>query len=278
MNSSARLATIALAGTLLAFGCDGDAVRPLLLGVPTTIQDSGLLDVLQSEFEAAHPGYRLRAVTAGSGELLELGARGDVDALISHSPAAELEFMAAGHGALRRQAMWNDFVIVGPRADPARVRGMDDPAAALRRIAGSGAPFLSRGDESGTHRKELELWGDVPAESRGAGYREFGDGMGAVLRVASELDAYTLTDRGTFRSLGGAHGLEILVESDARLRNVYSVIVATRAREPDGARLFAEWLTSAAGRRVIESFAVERFGEPLFRPVTDSLELNQGSR
>ncbi len=259
------LATVGLL-VLQAGGCGGVDRRVVTLGIPTTIQDSGLLEALLPEFERAHPGYRLRSVAAGSGELLALGARGDVDVLLAHAPAAEERFMAEGHGSLRRRVMENDFVIVGPAADPAGVRGMTDAAAALARIAAAGATFISRGDESGTHQKERALReaGSVPAG--GAGYREAGQGMGQVLRAASELGAYTLCDRATFTNLQGALRLDVLVEGDPRLLNVYSVIVVDRAREPQAARAIADWLTSETGRRVIGAYGVERFGAPLFRP------------
>ncbi len=251
-----------------AAGCAEDSRRPLTLGIPTTVQDSGLLDALLPEFEDAYPAYRLRFIAAGSGELLALGARGDVDALLSHAPAAEQRFMAEGHGALRRRLMENDFVIVGPAADPARVRGMDDAVAALARIAQAAAPFLSRGDESGTHQKELQLRKAGGAPAGGPGYREAGQGMGEVLRAASALGAYALSDRATFTNMSAGLELEVLVEGDPRLLNVYSVIVVADAREPEGARAFTDWLTSEAGLRVIAGYGVESFGVPLFHPAS----------
>ncbi len=253
-----------------AEGCEEADRRALTLGIPTTVQDSGLLDALEPDFERAHPDYRLRFVAAGSGELLALGARGDVDAFLAHAPAAEERFMAEGHGSLRRPVMENDFVIVGPAADPAAVRGMKDAAAALAQIAAVGATFVSRGDESGTHQKEIALREMGGAPAGGPAYREAGEGMGQVLRAASELGAYTLCDRATFTNLKETLRLDVLVEGDPRLLNVYSVIVADRARQPEAARAFADWLTSEAGRRAIESYGVERFGAPLFRPAPPS--------
>ncbi len=262
-------ATVSLS-LLLAAGCGEPDRRTLTLGIPTTVQDSGLLDALLPAFERAHPDYQLRFVAAGSGELLALGARGDVDALLAHAPAAEERFMAEGHGSLRQRVMENDFVIVGPAADPAEVRGMRDAAAALARIAAVEATFISRGDESGTHQKELALREAASAPAAGPGYREAGEGMGQVLRAASELGAYTLCDRATFTHLGETLRLDVLVEGDPRLLNVYHVIVATRAREPQAAVAFADWLASESGRRVIGGYGVERFGAPLFRPVPTS--------
>jgi tungstate transport system substrate-binding protein len=249
-------------------GCGEDERRPLTLGVPTTVQDSGLLDALLPEFGRMHPEYRVRFVAAGSGELLALGARGDLDVLLSHSPAAELEFVDAGHGTSRREVMENDFVIVGPPSDPAAVRPLDDAVLALARFAAAGTLFLSRGDDSGTHRRELELWAEAGLDAGGPGYRELGQGMGALLRAASELGAYALCDRATFLNLSQTLNLEILVEGDPRLRNIYSVILVSRAREPDGARAFADWVSSVAGRRAIAGYGRERFGDSLFRPTS----------
>jgi len=249
-------------------GCQGEDRRTLTLGIPTTIQDSGLLDVLLPEFERSYSMYRLKYIAAGSGELLALGRRGDVDVLLSHAPAAEVEFMQAGHGISRRLVMENDFVIAGPPPDPAGVRGLRDAPDALRRIGSAEALFLSRGDESGTHRKELELRGILGRNATGSGYREMGEGMGSVLRAASELGAYTLCDRATFRNMEETLDLEILVEGDPRLLNIYHVIVTAGSPEPEAARAFAEWLHSEEGRRVIDGYGREQFGEPLFRPTS----------
>jgi tungstate transport system substrate-binding protein len=253
---------------LAVAACAEDGRRSLTLGVPTTVQDSGLLDALLPEFGRAHPEYRVRFVAAGSGELLALGARGDLDVLLSHSPSAELEFVDAGHGTSRLRVMENDFVMAGPSSDPAVVGPLDDAVVALARIASAGTLFLSRGDDSGTHRKELDLRAEAGLGVGGPGYREVGQGMGAVLRAASELGAYALCDRATFLNLSETLELEVLVEGDPRLRNVYSVIQAVRAREPEGARVFAEWITSEAGRRAIAGYGRDRFGTSLFRPTS----------
>jgi tungstate transport system substrate-binding protein len=258
---------VCLAG-IAAGGCGAGERRTLTLGIPTTVQDSGLLDVLLPEFERAHPEFRLRFVAAGSGELLALGARADLDVLLAHSPQAELEFMEAGRGLARHTVMENDFVIVGPLSDPAGIRGMNDAGGALAGLAMVGATFLSRGDDSGTHRRELELRSGAGSAPGGSGYRETGQGMGAVLRAASELAAYTLCDRATFMNLGETLELEVMVEGDPRLLNVYSVIQVADARQPDGARAFADWLRSDAGRRSIAAYGRERFGASLFKPIS----------
>lgn len=265
-SSKPATGLLSVAVALATIGCGGEGRRALTLGIPTTIQDSGLLDDLLPRFEAAHQDYRLRYVAAGSGELLSLGARGDLDALIAHSPAAEQRFMEDGYGASRRQVMQNDFIIVGPGADPAGIRGVSDAAAALVGVAQAGGSFLSRGDDSGTHRKELQLWAEAGMRPGGPGYREVGDGMAALLRAASGLGAYALCDRATYTNLRAALDLEILVEGDPRLLNVYHVIVVAAAREAEAAEAFARWLTSAEGQSAIAAYGMNRFGSPLFHP------------
>ncbi len=267
-----RTATVVLALPFVAAACGGESGRTITLGVPTTVEDSGLLDSLLVAFAADHPEFRARYISAGSGELLALGALGDVDVLIAHSPQAEHEYMQSGHGLIRREAMENHFVIVGPLDDPAGVAGMGDAAAALARIAGAGARFVSRGDDSGTHRKETVLWEAAGVTDRGGGYRELGGGMGSTLRVASvrvasELQAYTLSDIATYLFLAETLDLQVLVEGDSRLLNVYSVIVSARAREVEGGRAFADWMTtSEGGKQAIAAYGVRQFSRPLFRP------------
>ncbi len=262
------LATLFVALTVLT-GCGGTDRRPISLGVPTTVDDSGLLQEIRAAFEEAQSEYRLKAIAGGSGQLMSLAALGDLDVFISHSPVDEIRFMEAGHGISRLAIMENDFIIVGPAADPAGVRGMRDAAAALERIGERGAPFLSRGDDSGTHRKELELWEDGGEPERGEGYRAMGDGMAAVLRASSETASYTLTDRGTYLANRSLLNLQVLVEGDERLRNVYSVILVAEAREVDGARAFTRWLVSEAGKEMIRAHGRERFGRSLFEPIDD---------
>ncbi len=257
---------------LAAVRCERAGGPELTLGIPTTVQDSGLLDALLPAFEGSHSGIRLRYIAAGSGELLALGARGDLDALLSHSPAAEERFMEAGYGVSRRLVMENDFIVAGPPADPAVVRGMSDAAAALDRLTRAGALFLSRGDDSGTHRKELQLWAEIGRSPGGPGYREAGEGMAAVLRAASDLGAYALCDRATFMNLRETLDLEVMVEGDPRLINVYHVIVVAAAREGEAAEAFASWLTSADGQAAIAAHGMERFGSPLFYPAAEGAE------
>ncbi len=266
---AAALAALALAVAGVALtGCGAGDAAPsrLILASTTSTEDSGLFDALIPAFEKANPGVDVVVIAVGTGEALELGRRGDADVVLVHAPAAESAFVAAGHGTERRAVMVNDFVIVGPAADPAGIAGGADAAAALRRIAAAGVPFLSRGDDSGTHRKERALWTAAGIEPEGAWYLEAGQGMGDVLAIAGERRATTLSDRATFLALGVRHGLVVLVEGDPALLNPYAVIPVTGARNAAGARRFADWITSPAGQAVIADFGVERFGQPLFRP------------
>jgi tungstate transport system substrate-binding protein len=250
---------------LLATGCERPA--PLILASTTSTADSGLLDVLVPAFEDAYTDLSVKVIAVGSGEALALGRRGDADVLLVHSPADEQTFMAAGHGARRLGVMANDYVIAGPPADPAGIRGGTDAVAALRRIAEQNAAFISRGDNSGTHRKELALWG--LAGSMPERRVEVGQGMGEALGIASERGTYILTDRGTYLALSQALELDVLVEGDPLLRNTYSVITVRGARNAHGADLLTDWLVSEDAAALIRSFGVDRVGEPLFIPAAD---------
>lgn len=241
--------------------------REIVLASTTSVEDSGLLDALLPAFHETHPDYQVKVIAVGSGEALELGARGDADIVISHSPAAEQRFMADGAGRARRVIMANDFVLVGPAADPAGIRGIA-AAEALRAIATARAPFISRGDDSGTHVREQALWADaggIPPDTS-AWYMSIGQGMGSALRIASERSGYTLSDRATFMSLARTLLLEILVEGGASLENVYATLTTTRGRNAEGADALAGWLASEAGQARIGAFGVERFGRSLFEP------------
>ena len=266
-----QLVVIGLAVLWLA-SCGNDDGRsdpvPVILATTTSTQDSGLLDVLIPAFER-ESGYRVKTIAVGSGEAIEMGARGEADIVLAHSPAAEEQLMAEGKAGERRTLMHNDFVVVGPAADPAEVRGAT-AAEALARIAEAGAPFLSRGDESGTHTFELGLWEEAGRNPQGAWYQESGQGMGATLQIANDKDAYTISDRGTYLATESARDLEILVEGGAELLNVYHVIdIAPDAGErvnDEGGKALADWLVSPAAQDEIKSFGVEEFGEPLFVP------------
>lgn len=245
------------------------AKRDLILATTTSTQDSGLLDLLVPDFQA-RTGYLVKTVAVGSGQALKMGEEGNADVLLVHSPAAELTFMEAVYGVDRRLVMHNDFVIVGPSGDAAGIRGTATAADALGAIAGAQATFVSRGDDSGTHKAELALWKKAALTPAGAWYVESGQGMGATLQIASEKAGYTLTDRATYLAQKDALRLEILVEGDAALLNVYHVISVNPAKWPSvntaGAAAFADYLTSPEGQALIGSFGVSEFGQPLFVP------------
>jgi tungstate transport system substrate-binding protein len=258
-------------GAMLSFGLisGAGASDDLILATTTSLQDSGLLDVLLPRFESSFP-YRVKTIAVGSGEALRMGEQGSADVLVVHSPADEEKFMAAGFGRDRKELMSNDFVIVGSAADPAKVRSL--PAAdALRSISGGGAVFVSRADASGTDKKEKGLWkraGLIPA---GAWYLETGQGMAETLRIASEKAGYTLTDRGTFLAVRARLDLVVLVEGEADLLNVYHVITVDPERHTGintrGAEAFMEFLLSPAVQKAIGEFGLDKFGVPLFKPV-----------
>ena len=248
----------------------GDRER-ILLVTTTSVEASGLLDELVDAYHASQDRFRLSTTAVGSGAALELGRRGDADLLITHDPAAEDEFMAAGYGREQGPVMMNEFVIVGPPADPAGIRGSSDLGAAMARIAASGAPFVSRGDDSGTHSRELHLrahTGGLAASPPDSTYVEAGSGMGETLRMADQLRAYTLTDLGTFRHLRSTLDLERLAEGEPPEMNPYRYTVPREPLNLEGALDFRDWLVGP-GQAVIESFGIERFGEPLFAPATD---------
>jgi len=256
---------------LMLAGCStpGGRAQTLTLATTTSTRDSGLLDVLLPEFEK-ESGITVKVIAVGSGQALELGRRGDADVLLVHSPEAEQRFMAEGFGAERQSIMHNEFVLVGPSAKPAEIPEQSSITAAFRRIARSESSFVSRGDESGTHAKEKQIWSAAGVEPRGEWHIEAGSGMAEVLRMASEKQAYTLTDRGTYLAQRDKLNLVILAEGDPLLLNPYSVIVVSPAKHPQvnhaAARRFAGFLLSAQGQRVIETFGVEEFGQPLFFP------------
>jgi tungstate transport system substrate-binding protein len=242
--------------------------RPLILATTTSTQDSGLLDALVPAFES-ETDRQVKTVAVGSGEAIELGSRGEADVLLVHSPDDEEEFMASGKGGKRRLVMHNDFVIVGPPDDPAGTRGMSSTAA-LERIAQSEETFVSRGDDSGTHALELKLWDEAAVEPAGSWYQETGQGMGATLRIADQKRAYTIADRGTHLSTEDSTDLDVLVEGEPRLLNIYHVIDVDPSAGPRvnaaGGRAFAEWIVSPPTQRMIGAFGRKEFGRPLFVP------------
>jgi tungstate transport system substrate-binding protein len=256
--------------TLTAIG-DGPRAqeRFIVMASTTSTEQSGLFGHLLPAFRQA-TGIEVRVVAVGTGQALDIGRRGDADLVFVHDTAAEERFVAEGFATRRRNVMYNDFVLVGPRADPAGVRG-NDIAAALRRLATSAQPIISRGDRSGTHAAELRLWraaGIDPATARPAGYRECGCGMGPALNMASSLNGHVLTDRGTWLSFRNRGELAVLVEGDRSLFNPYGVMVVNPARHPHVkaalAQQFADWVVSPAGQRAIAAYTIG--GEALFFP------------
>jgi tungstate transport system substrate-binding protein len=242
--------------------------RAVILATTTSTQDSGLLDVLVPAFER-ESGRQVKTVAVGSGEAIELGSRGEADVLLVHSPDAEEEFMATGKGGERLLVMHNDFVIVGPPDDPAGIEGMTSTEA-LERIAQEEAPFISRGDDSGTHTLELELWDEAGVNPEGSWYQESGQGMGATLRIADQKRAYTVSDRGTYLSTQDSADLDVLVEGEPRLLNIYHAIDIDPSAGPRvnaaGGRDFADWIVSPQAQGMIGEFGRKEFGRPLFIP------------
>jgi tungstate transport system substrate-binding protein len=237
----------------------------MILATTTSTQDSGLLDELVPRFED-ESGCSVKTVAVGSGEALELGERGNADLLLVHSPVAEEEFMDGGHGASRKAVMHNDFVVVGPPGDPARIKGQGAAADAFALIATAEAPFASRADESGTHTKELEIWEAAAIEPKGSWYIETGQGMGETLTIASQKQAYTLSDRGTWLATDNLD-LDLLVEGGRDLLNPYHVMVVEGENvNRDCAQEFSDWITSPGIQKEIGQFGVAEFGEPLFVP------------
>jgi tungstate transport system substrate-binding protein len=265
-----RVLFILLVVLLFQTSCTSAApAKDLLLVSTTSTQDSGLLDVLLPAF-TAKTGYTVQLVAVGSGQALKIGEQGNADVILLHSPTAEKEFVANGFGIDRRLVMHNDFVIVGPASDPAGIRDAT-PADALKKIFASGATFVSRGDDSGTHVKELAVWKNAGLNPAGnAWYLETGQGQGATLSIASEKGGYALTDRGTFLAYKSNVTLEILVQGDPFLLNVYHVITVNPEKFPninlEGAKAFADFITSDEGQKIIADFGLDKYGQPFFFP------------
>jgi tungstate transport system substrate-binding protein len=264
---AALIATIAI----LAWGFPVSAAsRSLILATTTSTQDSGLLDVLIPIFEK-ETGYFVKTIAVGSGQAMAMGEKGEADVLLVHSPEAEKKFMEKGAGVNRRLVMHNDFVIAGPASDPAKLLSAKTSAEAFRKIAASQALFLSRGDNSGTHAKEKGLWKTAGINPEGQKwYQQTGLGMGETLNVTAEKKGYTLTDRGTYLAMKKTLGLDILLEGDHRLLNVYHVIEVNPSRWPmanaPGAKAFADFLISKRVQEIISRFGVDKYGKPLFFP------------
>lgn len=251
--------------------------REIILATTTSTYDSGLLDALLPLFEA-QTGYVVKVVAVGTGKALRMGQEGNADVLLTHAPQAEKPLVEAADVVDYRLVMYNDFVIVGPAGDPAGVAQATDAADAFRRIAQAQALFVSRGDDSGTHKKEKALWqaalGRVPAGE--PWYLESGEGMGATLRIASEKGAYTLTDRGTYLALRDTLSLEILFQGDPALLNIYHIMLVNPQKWPqvnvEGGRALIDFFVDPETQALIGEYGVERYGQPLFFPAADKTE------
>jgi len=244
--------------------------KNIILATTTSTQDSGLLDVLIPVFEKK-TGYFVKTIAVGSGQAMAMGQKGEADVLLVHSPDAEKKFMAEGYGVNRLIVMHNDFIVVGPPADPAAIKGAKSTVEAFKKIAAAGSLFLSRGDNSGTHSKEKGIWKAAGINPEGQKwYQETGLGMGQTLNVAAEKKGYTLADRGTWLALKKNLGLEILKEGDPILLNVYHVIAVNPAKWPkvnaDGAKAFSDFMVSAETQGIIKTFGVGKYGGALFFP------------
>lgn len=236
-----------------------------MLAATTSLDDTGLLDVLAAEFERAHPDIDLAPVAVGTGQAIQLGRRHDADVLVSHDSAGEMQLVREGAAKERRNVMYNDFIIAGPHNDPAKIRGAN-ALAAFRLIAARKAMFISRGDDSGTHRRELAIWRDAAiTPTRNPNYIEAAVGMGDALLMAGQKQAYILTDRGTFMRYQERVELAILVENDPPLFNRYAVTILN-GRHAREAEVFADWLTSARVQRLIGEFGKDELGRALFVP------------
>src|SRR5262252_4367768 len=276
MRGTLYLLAAFLAATLGAVSPAASAQsKVVILTTTTSTQDSGLLDVLVPMFERTS-GYSVKTVSVGTGQALALAARGEADVALVHAPSLEKQYVADGKMQNRRLVMYNDFVLIGPAADPAGIKGMPRAAEALRKIAGAQARFVSRGDKSGTHLLELALWKQAGIEPKGAWYIESGQGMGQTLSIANERSAYTLTDRATYLAFQQRVTLPILVEKDRPLLNVYSVMEVNPANGPRvnaaGGKAFADFMVSAEAQGAIKAFGSSKYGQALFVPIAGKTE------
>jgi tungstate transport system substrate-binding protein len=260
----------------------GAANMNLILATTTSTQDSGLLDVLVPLFEK-QTGYKVKTVAVGTGAALKLGQDGNADVLLVHAPSQEKTFMAGGYGVDRRLVMHNDFIIVGPTADPAKIKGIPAAVDAFKAIAAAKSPFISRGDNSGTQTEELAIWklaGITPDPKVDSWYISAGQGMGATLKLASEKSAYTLSDRATYLAQKANISLDILVQGDKSLLNVYHVITVNPAKYPKtnvaGAKAFEDFINSADTQKVIGAFGVDKYGQQLFFPDATKTDADLG--
>jgi len=265
---------VTLALVAMVTGCSEEETKPvertdLRLATTTSTQDSGLLDEWVPMFEAENP-YTVEVIAVGSGAAMEMGREGECDVMLVHSPAAEEEMVSEGFAINRKAVMHNDFIVVGPASDPAGIADATSAADAFAMIAESQSTFISRGDDSGTHTKELKIWDEAGIDPQGEWYVESGKGMGDTLRIASEEMAYTLSDRATYLNLRDDLELEILFEGDDILNNYYHVMEVNPDKWPDvnneGAKAFSDFVTGKEAQEFLDEYGVEEFGQPLFYP------------
>ncbi len=264
---------------ILLTACAQPAPAPLILATTTSTQDSGLLDFLVPIFEE-QSGYTVQTIAVGTGAALKMAEEGNADVLLVHAPPAEKELMDAGFGRDRFLVMHNDFVFVGPADDPAAIRSLPSAGEALVNISSAQAEFVSRGDDSGTHKKERAIWSSVDLTPVWDGYIESGQGMGATLIIASEKQAYTMTDRATYLANQDNLDLEILVEGDEALLNVYHVMTVEPSNweniNYEGALAFANFMISDETQALIKEFGIKEYGQPLFFPDADKTDAELG--
>jgi tungstate transport system substrate-binding protein len=274
-----RLTALLPAFVLAVLPLSAEAQRPLILSTTTSTQDSGLLDVLVPLFER-QTGYTVKTIAVGTGQALAMAGRGEADVVLAHAPSLEKKYIADGKVLNRRLVMYNDFVVIGPAEDPAKIKGMTKAADAMKAIAATGSRFVSRGDNSGTHNLEKELWKLAGVEPQTGWYIESGQGMGATLGIADDRKAYTLTDRGTYLAFQKRVRLPVLLEGDRPLLNLYSVMEVNPANGPKvntaGGKAFADFIVSADVQKVIKTFGVDKYGQPLFVPVAGTKEEDVG--
>lgn len=265
MNKALTLTWVATTLTLARYSLAAADNTHIRLATTTSTYHSGLLDYLLPEFEQ-DSGYQVDVIAAGTGKSLKMGENGDVDLVMTHAPKAEASFVDKGYGVLPRKLMYNDFVIVGPHKDPAKAAMQNDVAAVFKSIATENATFVSRGDDSGTHKKENSIWAMTQIEPNFGGYRSVGQGMGPTLNMANEMQGYTMTDRGTWLAYHNKLDLEIVFQGDKALFNPYQVILVNPERYPainyQGAKAFSDWLVNPRGQQLINEFKLN--GKQLF--------------
>ena len=251
------------------------ASKSVILSTTTSTQDSGLLDVLVPLFEKKS-GTRVKTISVGTGQALALAAKGEADVALVHAPSLEKKYVAEGKLTNRRLVMYNDFIILGPANDPAKIKSTKSSAEAMKRVAASASRFVSRGDNSGTHNLEKSLWKNAGIQPKGEWYIESGQGMGATLGIANDRNAYTISDRATYLAFRKRVTLAVLLESDKPLLNIYSVMEVNPANGPRintvGGKAFADFMVAPETQAVIKTFGVEKFGQPLFIPVAGKRE------